>query len=69
MSQLRQNTGVAIIFRSGDKIAFVCRKNTGWYDNYYGLPGGKVEPGESFTHAAIREINEEVGVAVTASNL
>ena len=58
-----------MIFRQNGKVAFICRQNTGWYDGYYGLPGGKVDPGESFTHAAIREAEEEVGVRLTAANL
>jgi 8-oxo-dGTP pyrophosphatase MutT (NUDIX family) len=28
----------------------------------YGLPGGKVEPGESLLHALVREVHEETGL-------
>ena len=40
------------------------RKNTGYMPGMYSLPAGKVEPGESLTGAAIREIKEEAGVDV-----
>ena len=57
------------ILRRGDEIAMLVRKNTGWMDSYYGLPAGKVEWGETFTQAAVREANEEAGVVVLASDL
>jgi 8-oxo-dGTP pyrophosphatase MutT (NUDIX family) len=46
------------------KIAFLLRRNTSWMSGYYGLPAGKVEKGETFSAAAIREAKEEVGVNV-----
>jgi ADP-ribose pyrophosphatase YjhB (NUDIX family) len=66
---MKQNNASVIIFRRGHKIACIHRQNTGWYDGYYALPGGKVDPGESFTHAAIREAKEEVGLNLTTDNL
>jgi ADP-ribose pyrophosphatase YjhB (NUDIX family) len=47
----------------------IVRKNTGWMDGYYGLPSGKVEWGETFSQAAIREALEEVGVGVGIAGL
>ncbi len=44
------------------KILLLRRANTGFEDGNYGLPAGHAEAHESFTNAAIREINEEIGV-------
>lgn len=35
----------------------------------WNLPGGKVEPGETFAHAAARELEEETGIRVSPSGL
>jgi len=66
---MRQNIASVLLFRRGNKAAFIRRQNTGWYDGYYALPGGKVEPGESFTQAAIREAKEEVGIDLKTEDL
>ncbi|PID99131.1 DNA mismatch repair protein MutT [Candidatus Saccharibacteria bacterium] len=52
-----------LIERDG-KYLFVRRSHTKWMDGYYGLPSGKVEKGEGFLRAAIREAKEEVDVIV-----
>ena len=53
-----------MLIEQGGKYLFVKRKNTAWMDGYYGLPSGKVERGEGFLEAAVREAKEEVGVTV-----
>lgn len=42
-----------------------CKANAGRWD----LPGGKVEPGESFHEALLREIAEETGLSVRLSGV
>jgi 8-oxo-dGTP diphosphatase len=68
---MNKNQAIAsvILFRQDDKVALVLRQNTGWMDGYYALPGGRVDPGESFSQAAIREAKEEVGVDIESDNL
>lgn len=58
-----------VLVKKDGKIAFVLRSNTGWMNNHYGLPSGKVEEGETFTEAAIREAKEEVGITLRPENL
>lgn len=58
--------GVGVVIRgSGDTILLERRRDCGWW----GLPGGKVEPGESLIDAAVREVLEETGLAVEVTHL
>ena len=62
-------TGISIVVHTiarsaRGEILLLERMNTGYMDGFYSLPGGHVEPGESATHAAIREICEESELVV-----
>jgi 8-oxo-dGTP pyrophosphatase MutT (NUDIX family) len=58
--------GVAVIIRDDEgKILLERRSDCGWW----GMPGGRVEAGESVEQAAIREVLEETGLAVRITGL
>lgn len=49
-----------VLVKSGRRFLLVHeRKHGGWY-----IPAGRVEPGETFQHAAVRETKEEAGIDV-----
>jgi 8-oxo-dGTP diphosphatase len=56
-----QVVGAAIV---DDGRVLVAQRSGGPYDGLWEFPGGKVEPGESDLSALVREITEELGVAV-----
>lgn len=58
-----------LIIRKDGRIPFVLRANTSWMNGYYGLASGKVEDGESFAQAVIREAKEEIGITIQPENL
>jgi 8-oxo-dGTP diphosphatase len=55
--------GVAIV-RDG-RLLIARRTGPADLTGRWELPGGKVEPGESVEHGAVREIAEELGSAIT----
>lgn len=58
----------AVLLRAGDNGPeyFLAQRPPGKaYAGYWEFPGGKVEPGESFGDALVRELNEELGIHVT----
>ena len=50
---------VAAVIRKGDKI-FATQRGYGSYKDWWEIPGGKTEPGETSEEALIREIQEEL---------
>src|SRR5438309_11483420 len=60
---------VFVIFRRGDKAAFVLRQHTDWMNDHYGLIAGKVERDETCLAAAMREAKEEAGIDLNEGQL
>ncbi len=54
---------VAAVIREGDRI-FATQRGYGDYKDYWEVPGGKIEAGESPEEALIREIREELDTCI-----
>lgn len=55
---------VTVVYRAGRYLLLKEKKHRGWY-----FPAGRVEAGESFEAAALRETREETGVDVVLEGL
>jgi len=53
---------VLCLIEDGNRILLQNRVKKDWQG--YALPGGHVEPGESFVDAVVREMKEETGLTV-----
>lgn len=61
MSDARRIVVSAVVIRDADgRILLVRKRGT----SRFMLPGGKLEPGESPSECAVREVNEELGVVL-----
>ena len=58
---------VLCLAEDGDRILLQNRVKEDWQG--YTLPGGHVEPGESFVDAVVREMEEETGLTVVRPRL
>ena len=69
MARFQVTPAVYLLFRDKDKILMLRRFQTGYMNGYYCFPAGHLEGGETFTQAAAREAQEEVGVAIETKSL
>ena len=51
----------------GSRVVVIDRKKRDWPG--IAFPGGHIEPGESFTDAVIREVQEETGLHIRSPQL
>lgn len=51
------------------RVLLMRRAGTGFFDGLYSLPGGHVEDGESLRATAVREMAEELAIAVDPAAL
>lgn len=62
--------GAHIIFRHGRDILLIKRsRSVGTWPNFWAFPGGKVDNDELLREAAIRETEEEVGIALSREEI
>ena len=62
----RVRVGVGVVVRDENgRVLLERRSDCGWW----GLPGGRIEPGESAIEAAIREMKEETGLTIRVTRL
>ncbi|MDG6094629.1 NUDIX hydrolase [Acetobacter sp. AN02] len=60
---------LAVLQRPGDGHFLLVRRAKEPDRGLWGFPGGKIESGETFADAAIRELREETGAEATATGL
>lgn len=68
MSEATVDVAAAVILRDGETEFLLARRPAGKvYEGYWEFPGGKVEAGEDSRQALVRELQEELGITVTAA--
>ncbi|MBO4484564.1 MAG: 8-oxo-dGTP diphosphatase [Lachnospiraceae bacterium] len=63
----RVELAVLCLIKDGDRVLLQNRVKKDWQG--YTLPGGHVEPGESFVDAVVREMQEETGLTIEKPKL
>lgn len=66
MNQIVEVAAAVMLRANGREFLLAQRPEGKVYAGYWEFPGGKVEPGETVRAALIRELQEELGINVTA---
>jgi 8-oxo-dGTP diphosphatase len=66
VSKIVEVAAAVMLRADGQEFLLAQRPEGKVYAGYWEFPGGKVEPGESVREALIRELQEELGITVTA---
>ena len=66
MSNIVEVAAAVMLRADGREFLLAQRPEGKVYAGYWEFPGGKVEPGETVRDALIRELQEELGITVTA---
>jgi 8-oxo-dGTP diphosphatase len=60
---------VYLVLQRAGEVLLGLRQNTGFGNGMYHFPAGRTEPGETVLEAAIREAQEELGLALAPRHL
>lgn len=58
-----------VIIKDGNVLLLKRSSTDEWMPNHYGLPGGKLDNGETLSEAATRECKEEINLHVSPKDL
>jgi len=65
-SNTRVRVGVGLVIRNAEGAVLLERRSD---NGFWGLPGGRIEPGESILQTALREALEETGLTISLTRL
>ena len=66
LSQHARSSSAVLILEDGDEKALIVKAN---YKKHWTFPGGMIDAGETPKQAALREVTEEVGLIIDASDV
>ncbi len=64
-----KSTRASVIIVEYNNEILLLKRNSKMFYNQWGLPGGKIDPGEEKIEAAVRELYEETGIIAKDSDL
>ncbi|MDO8462713.1 MAG: NUDIX domain-containing protein [bacterium] len=60
---------VYALFEQEGRYLFMLRKGSGYFDGWYGVPSGHVEPEELPVAGLLREVHEEIGITLRVDDV